>query len=262
MMNGHIINVMVDADPKRNQWTVRELVEKLWETRDREITRLWQRGVFLATFILGEFTAYGVIEGSLMTCARPESFAANVLGVALGMLGLISALFWIAMAKGANAWYQVYERAIGGLFALSELPEMSKILAETCPSVGFARDFKWSNGFLRGCGGTYSLPRINVAIGQLCALVWMLLICAHAVLLLCGLSGFDLATNLDLVKTIVAIGLCMFCAVVLIGFRLYSARFLQSKSLLEYVDKEKAKSNGVIFAGLDFLARLRFAHKD
>lgn len=43
--------------------TRKDLYEKLWKSRDFEISHLWQRSLFLATFIVLVFTVYFTLLG-------------------------------------------------------------------------------------------------------------------------------------------------------------------------------------------------------
>ena len=52
--------------------TKHDLYEKLWSSRDFEINHLWQRSIFLATFIVALFTIYFSVLNTFVSNAPFE----------------------------------------------------------------------------------------------------------------------------------------------------------------------------------------------
>lgn len=221
--------------------TFKEVRKWLWESREREISHMWQRGAFLATFVIGWFTFY--IKMIVQGCRT--SVICNWMGIATCVTGIVLALLWIAMAKGSSAWYSIYEQAIGDLVKeyfkdrTQDDELFVGIIGEKCPIVkGCSHDNKWSNSYISGNGGTYSLPRINIAIGHLLFLIWATAFLGHCVmimLILCP-SCVDFIRQYVAWGTIVVFVCCYF---VFWLYSKYSSKFLRSKSLEGYDSKCK-----------------------
>ena len=132
--------------------TKHDLYEKLWASRDFEINHLWQRSIFLATFIVALFTIYFSVlnnftspatsfEDVVLEVRSNESLStASVIQndefslvvkddcdskslkeepcfqlIALDVICLFGFLFsvlWICMAKGSKYMYERHERGI------------------------------------------------------------------------------------------------------------------------------------------------------
>ena len=169
---------------------------RLCACRDFEVSHVWHRAIFMTAFLLGCFTAYGNVVSLLFD--KDHHFAytwyANVAAFGVTLIGIVISLFWIMMAKGSKAWYEVYENAIATFVA--------KYPAGVDPNAGELSKCKWDksntkigtrspcclcrlvrfwkvNCPLSPSGGAYSVSRINVGIGQLALLIWLILAFAH-----------------------------------------------------------------------------------
>lgn len=159
---------------------LRDLYENYWHCRDFEIRNLWQRSIFLGTFIVLCFTGYGAFWGEAFfgevdglivfdeKCVMNHFFA-----VLLTLLGLTFSQLWIFLAKASKAWVEIYERAICAI--------ENKMKGCLGNYVGFnydQLDEYAQNGFYRfdgsvdSCrGGYFSPSRINIMIGKIAMLV-------------------------------------------------------------------------------------------
>lgn len=108
---------------KEEKLTKRDFYEQYWKCRDFEITTLWQRSIFLGTFLALCFTAYGAYFGKAFILENTNLFLycyndplgkifEHVIADVLALIGVVSSMLWIAMAKGSKAWYERYEKAI------------------------------------------------------------------------------------------------------------------------------------------------------
>jgi len=130
--------------------TKKDIHALLWRGRDFELTSLWQRSVFLATFLVLIFTAYVGLwsavlgrmndtqayissthylpHGFLTIEASPNPRSALSLfavlsnsiefGIGFFVLSLMGSSFsilWIFMAKGSKYWYERYETSISAI---------------------------------------------------------------------------------------------------------------------------------------------------
>lgn len=141
---------MPERKDTKDVLTKKDVHEFLWRGRDFELTSLWQRSIFLATFLVIIFTAYlglwsavlgrmhdtqayissthysplGVltIEASPNSgsATSPLAFLSNskefgVGFLVLSALGSCFSILWMLMAKGSKYWYERYEKSISAI---------------------------------------------------------------------------------------------------------------------------------------------------
>jgi len=219
-----------------------EVRKWLWKCRENEIVHMWQRGAFLATFIVGAFTAYA----KLLCHWHGDSIASAALAIAISTVGMLLSLLWIAMAKGSSAWYSIYERAISNLvkaYFKDVTDEQERLLVDVigtkCPLVAgcsFEENEKWSDSYWNGAGGRFSLPKINVAIGQLLFVAWFVITGCH-LLLLAGLVYPKLVCIREWRMFIVYVTFGCPVVALLVYYFCYSKMFLKSGSLTNYEEE-------------------------
>jgi hypothetical protein len=182
--------------------TLGDVFDRLWKCRDFEISHLWQRSVFLATFLVLVAGGYGklfecYVEAGLRNPLSPLRF--HALAMCISCIGMVVATLWVCMAKASKAWQEKYEDAINDFVARFDLfgDVFSKTSAslDTAKYAGFnfeqlapkgerderywARErnrMPWRTG-----GSNFSPSRINVFIGQFSWAVWFLLATFHLV---------------------------------------------------------------------------------
>ena len=142
----------------------KDVYERLWEGRDFEINHLWQRSIFLATFLVMIFTAYcglwvavigAVSEEDLIPFPSVEietridvdglyyseridgNKSLDVIGmlknsggisagfIVISSLGALFSLLWVFMTKGSKYWYERHESALDYIYRKSALYEDS-----------------------------------------------------------------------------------------------------------------------------------------
>ena len=93
-----------------------KLLDRLYDCRKIEIEHLWQRSVFLGTFIVLAFSGYGMLVGKMLdkTCNNHTIFMeqAHLAGMVCGCILLFLGVLWVCMAKGSKRWQELYERKI------------------------------------------------------------------------------------------------------------------------------------------------------
>lgn len=181
--------------------TKKEIYEELWKGRDFEINHLWQRSIFLATFMVGITTGYGTI---LMKMVFPEdvsqlckTFLQHLLATGLCYLGVIVSILWAMMAKGSKFLQERYEASISWCMGSSDI-------AEEIPS-----DFPYHGNLKqldedRCCDNIfspqpahYSVSNINWVIGIIGICCWALLFMLH-----CGKFLQQVWTNLNSIQIV------------------------------------------------------------
>jgi len=102
----------------------KDLYQELWKGRDLELTSLWQRSIFLMSFLVIAFTAYcglWVVFFSKEDSSIHELLLMNLGFVCISVFGLVASVLWIMMSKGSKYWYEKYEGSISRIIEDREL---------------------------------------------------------------------------------------------------------------------------------------------
>lgn len=163
-----------------------QIYEGFWKCRDFELAHFWQRAIFLSAFLLSCYAGYGSI---VVQCATAEKvrlpFALiNVMLTSVCVIGLILSCLWIMMAKGSKAWYEHYEAAINTFVAHYEKDGVFEgDLAQIAGfRIGDTENFEGvdiSSWLWSAKAGSFSVSKINIAIGHLSFFTWSGLIMLH-----------------------------------------------------------------------------------
>jgi len=174
---------------------IKDIHATLWKCRDFELSNLWQRSIFLTAFLVLCFTAYGAtlvkLAEKIDGIKTPQLFFFNTISYCLSIIGMIFSILWIKMSKGSKAWYEKYENAI---VAFEHNP---KYATQEAAKIGGFRQGKikkyknpetvqsiWSQK-----AGSYSVSRINISIGQVFLVLWILIGLAHTILTVCHIES-------------------------------------------------------------------------
>lgn len=156
-------------------------IERLYECRDLEIKNLWQRSIFLATFLVLCYTAYGKLIKDILCsdCTIKENFPClNLVLIFISLVGILMSILWICMAKGSKAWQEVYEDVI----AKYEKEYLSDDIQESYRSNKLTGDLnKRDRCLLSVNGGPYSPSKINIVIGQVSFVIWIFIYLTHVI---------------------------------------------------------------------------------
>lgn len=214
-----------------------DIHQTFWRCRDFELSNLWQRSVFLTAFLVLCFTGYGSVLMKILDDI-PKNFellfALNIVEYALSILGLTFSILWIKMAKGSKAWYEVYESAIGALetnkkYATKKASKFGGFSYANLPNYsGVTID----NRITSRNAGEYSVSKINIAIGQVFMLLWIVINVIHIISIGIILHGKFQSTYLDIIVT--ASG---FILLVTVFFILSSSQFLRSGALRNFIHR-------------------------
>ena len=162
----------------KEQVSLREIRKDYYKIRKFEIQNLWQRSIFLATFIVLLFTGYGAFFEKLMSYDGLQSIIGHIICCLLALTGSIFSMLWIMMAKGSKAWYEIYECKIGDIEKkiILNIPEDYR-MQEGSPE-------KLNNSLRSRDPGAYSVSKINILIGQVLWVIWIVIFSLHALSLL------------------------------------------------------------------------------
>lgn len=173
-----------------NNLSYREIRDTFYRCRDFELTNLWQRSIFLFGFIVACFTGYGTILLSLLTSGEQNvtyPTLANFIECLISLIGIVFSVIWIMMAKASKAWYEVYERAIGDV--------ENKADKDNCKSIHIEKQYRMgyyctlyeddvNNSPFSTKAGQFSPSKLNVFIGQVLFVIWLLCFCGHLIVLI------------------------------------------------------------------------------
>lgn len=192
-----------------------KILERLDRYREIEINNLWQRSVFLGTFLVLGYTGYGFLldkmlsptdtfyqlnqskyflKASIETNLQMYHFVTCVLAA----VNIIFSVLWITMAKGSKAWYEVYENAIY-FVENSEKEKFSwkeirceidlrrKNINDTykCQNRNNPSEFvnQKEDCLFSVKSGGYSPSKINIAIGHINFFMWLIVLTVHLIIL-------------------------------------------------------------------------------
>lgn len=186
----------------QNQVSLKELREEFYKIRKFEIQNLWQRSIFLATFIVLLFTGYGAFFEKLMSYDGLQSIIGHIICCLLALTGSIFSMLWIMMAKGSKAWYEIYERRIHNIEQETTLNIPKKYRMD--------KEAPWTldNSLLSRKPGAYSVSRINILLGQVLWVIWIVAFTSHLI----KLSIFESQTKPEL-RPIISIGITFALAI-------------------------------------------------
>ena len=209
-----------------------------WNKRDFELSHLWQRSIFITTFIILVYTGYGAIwlnvlksdinliqivnttkensDNEILTNLNKDYqynsnkdglfMITNLISIFIAILGYTLSLLYIMMGKGSKFWYECYEALINNI-------EHKKSEGEFyVQSAGeYIKEKKINNSLLKTDAGKYSVSRINIILGQTSALIWLIILFVHITLLICS----KIFSNID--KCIVFPSMYAFSLIIIIG---------------------------------------------
>ncbi len=165
---------------------LRFTLNRLYNCRDLEISNLWQRSVFLSVFLILCFTAYGYLALELVNkLVGPKKIISDdllllsTICLFITVVGTTFSLVWILMAKGSKAWYEVYETAIHK-FENAHYKKLKLPYDNIMGNMGLESRKKNENIFSTK-SGSYSTSRINIAIGQITLVLWIILSIIHLI---------------------------------------------------------------------------------
>ena len=164
--------------------------QRIFDQMNNEINRLWQRSIFLGTFLVLIFVGYGNVLLKLFSpeeCCRKTEFLydspLNIVCVGISILGVAFSVLWIMMGKSSKAWQEKYEQTI---YEFEDDEKNWNQNLRTLAGYGILHgrlkgiDRKsFSNCLLSTDAGAFSPSRINIALGQISLIFWCLCALFH-----------------------------------------------------------------------------------
>ena len=180
---------------------LKRIRKELYQLRTFEIQNLWQRSIFLVTFIVILLTGYGYLIEKLLfeydkwaTDNGLRLIITHTVCATLSLLGSIFSVIWIMMAKGSKAWYEIHERRIRKIEKKLQFPHEYRMRP------GAPWDI---NDSLFSCQpGSYSVSRINILLGQILLIAWEVTLCTHitfSIMLIWSTSNYSILTKRSII---------------------------------------------------------------
>ncbi len=186
--------------------THKDLYKELWHCRDFELSHLWQRSVFLATFLLAIAGGYGTYVTKIIfpdvqkecSCQyknnqvdesqknneaeemqkKSKSYQ-HFIAVGLCYLGICFSILWIMMAKGSKYWYESYEQSINDYIGRAKKDKIW-IIKDGYPIHGdLDEPYKMNSSIFSFKAYEFSVSGVNCCIGLVFFLCWLLLSIIH-----------------------------------------------------------------------------------
>jgi hypothetical protein len=162
--------------------TLKDLRNDFYRCRDFELSHLWQRSVFLTAFLVLCFTGYGHILMQILAKCHTDGklLILNEIAAGIALTGIVFSIIWIMMAKSSKSWYEVYE---GIIVKMENEPELripeNYIMGEYAES-GVS---KCDSNLLTCNSGRYSPSKLNIFIGIVLFVIWIVIFTAHVAIL-------------------------------------------------------------------------------
>lgn len=151
------------------------ILDNLYRCRDLEINNLWQKSIFLGPILTLCFTGYAALLFSLIEKCNIKY---HFLCLVVCFVSIIFSKLWIYMFKGSKAHYELYERAITDFernqFQIEEKFVMGK----------FKYNIPIDEKIFSTNAGVFSPSRINIVIGQVNLVLWILGFIVHILFIL------------------------------------------------------------------------------
>lgn len=217
---------------------VKDIHQTFWRSRDFELSNLWQRSIFLTAFLVLCFTGYTAVLIKIFECKSFEALIGlHIVEYVLSIIGLIFSVFWIKMAKGSKAWYEVYESAINALetnqeFVNEEISQFAGFYQYKLPNYG---GVDINNNLFSTAAGEYSVSKINIGIGQVFMILWSIICFVHIIFIGIIFHDKNFMGYIDILAT------AFFLSIFLITlFMVSRSKFLKSDSLKDYKKNNKS----------------------
>lgn len=157
----------VTADGVRNS---------MYEQYRHELDAIWRNSRFSWTFEAVLFGAFGVLLQQAISTAQENAFILHVILIVLTMLGLLTSVVWIALAKASKLWQEWYESRITKFEHDRNLFRFSR---EFAMGGSTNRIAEVDNHLRSNKCGLFSPGRITIFIAQFVWLIWFLVIVAQ-----------------------------------------------------------------------------------
>lgn len=190
------------ASPSGGSVIAQKLADKcldyFHDSMSNEISRLWQRLIFLGALLGIIFAGYGsaLLKFLDCVCVCENEFLYNQLlnfvCIGIAFFGVLFSGLWIMMAKGSKAWQEKYERTLFGFICKNIEKDNANKNAdlEAFANEGFAHGYlraidpdNFSNSLVKNKAGAYSVSRINIVLGIISLGFWLIVGIVHSLLI-------------------------------------------------------------------------------
>ena len=112
----------------------------------------------------------------------------GIVPIAITVIGIIFSILWIMMAKGSKAWQEIYEDSIAKVSVIKEFwcnKSFNEVYGETKDNEFLFGNLSLKDGtkcdkcLFSTAGGAFSVSKINVMIGIVFLIIFVLLFFGH-----------------------------------------------------------------------------------
>lgn len=180
---------------------LKELYKRYNDERDYHLKRFWENSIFIWTFLMVCFTAYGLLMNKFLDKNLHDDVSSifPFLNSFICVIGFILSFFWYKMAKASKAWYEVFENAIWEMESLNN-------------------EFKYEDKYLiynfwatKNGENVCSPSKIVIAIGAVLISFWVIALVFGIIVFNDKLK--ENTTTISILLTIIIIIVCFICQV-------------------------------------------------
>lgn len=177
---------------------LKDLYNKYYEGKEYHLKRFWENSIFVWTFLMVCFTAYGLLMNKFLDkdihCEVKPYFP--IISSFICTIGIILSILWYKMTKASKAWFEVYENVIWELESLNN-------------EFGYDSKYLIHNYWNTKDGERISSPsKIVIAIGALLIGFWIIALC----------FGICVSAKIFEDKTMTILSLCGLTLLCLFGY--------------------------------------------
>lgn len=192
-----------------------KIYELLYKAYADEIKNLWQRSVFLGTFMVLVWTGYGALQLKFLEkCAGNAPFSYHLVSLGLCAVIIVLSLLWVAMAKGSKFVQEAHEDNIDKFDFMNR--DINNIF---CNLNDYKPEKDKSSPNLLFCGGLdenlkafrYSPSKINIVLGLFSAVIATILSMIHTIFTMQAYCILTFKCAVFLVIAIIVISLIAIC---------------------------------------------------
>jgi len=179
-----------------SEGNLKEIKDRFYKCRDFEISNLWQRSIFLTAFLLLCFSGYGTVLKNILEKSEEFNLIYHEIAAFVSIVGMVFSILWIMMGKASKAWYEFYEHQICAIENKKELD------IKECYRMGngiYNTDIsKIDSNIFSNNAGIYSPSKINILIGRICMIIWIVVFLIHIYLI--GNNLFKILCKDNIIK--------------------------------------------------------------
>ena len=166
------------------------ILDNLYSSYRFEVDNVWKRSTLLTAFAGFVITGYAVLVSSIVSADDMGTWIMyNKIALVVIVLGLIYSAIWTMMGKASKGWQEVYQRKITKCERRCRIPIPFR-LSKNKKRIHFC------DMLLSTSAGRYSVSRLNIILGIVMFVFWVLAFLFH-ISMLSGYNGGNWRMELE-----------------------------------------------------------------